>query len=81
MTEDWNLSDEAPIREKPSLGEQSHAFEASRAERKSILTEKRDNMNRIHKSRPEEHKPQRTEMRTSEAEARYFHDGKSSNRW
>ena len=81
MTEEWNLSDEAPIRERPPLGEQSHAFEASKADRKKILTEKRDNMNWKHKPRSGERRSQRTEVHTSETEARYIQDGKSSDRW
>lgn len=80
MTEEWNLSDEAPIRERPPLGEQSLAFEASKTDRKNILTEKRDNMNRMHKPRLREYKAQWAEVCTSETEARYMQD-RNSNRW
>lgn len=81
MTEDWNLSDEAPIPERAPLGEQSVAFEASKVDRKEVLTEKRDNTNRMHKPRHWERKSKRTELGTSESESRYYQDDISSNRW
>lgn len=82
MTDDWDFSDEAPFRERAPLGEQSVAFEASKADRKDVLTEKRDNMNRMHKPRLWEHKAKRTEVGTSETEAPlYRQDDITPNRW
>lgn len=74
MTGDGKTSNEAPIRERAPLGEQSVAFEASKADRKGVLTEKRDNMNRMLKPRPREHK-------TSETEAPCRQDDATPNRW
>ena len=76
-----NLGDKAPNRERTPLREQSIAFEASKADSKDVLVEKRDNMNRMHKPRFREHKAKRTEVGTSENESRYYHHGITSNRW
>ena len=74
MMGDWKLSDQAPIRERAPLEEQCVAFETSQTNRKEVLTEKRDNMNRVHKPRLWEHKAKRTQANNSEMEAPYHED-------
>jgi hypothetical protein len=44
------------IREREPLGKQSVAFEASKADRRDVLIENRDNINKIHKPQPWERK-------------------------
>lgn len=81
MTDDWDSSDEGPIRERAPLGHQSFGFEASKSDRKDVLAEKRDNLNRMHKPRLWEHKTKKTEVGTSETELSYHQDDTAPNRW